>query len=127
MKQEWVNNKVVDCSCFNGYGNITSLAVLSFVELVKYVFTIPGMSLFLSNRICQDHIESFFGQQRQRGRVNENPSTSEFLRNTQALRVIGNTCSNIRGNCRGGVDITEELLDAGPLPKRPRKPKKANV
>ena len=59
--------------------------------------------------------------------MNENPSTSEFIRNTQALRVIGSTCSNIRGNCRGGVDIAEELLEAGPLPKRPRKPKKANV
>ena len=101
--------------------------MLSFVELVKYVFMIPGVSLFLSNRICQDPIESFFGQQRQRGRVNENPSTSEFLRNTQALRVIGNTCSNIRGNCRGGVKINEKLLDAGPLPKRPRNSKNANV
>ena len=113
---------------FIGYANIiTSLAVLSFVELVKYVFTIPGVSLFLSNRICQDPVESFFGQQRQRGRVNENPSTSEFLHNTQALRVISDTCSNIRGNCRRGVEITEELLDAGPLPKRPRKPKNVNV
>ena len=73
------------------------------VELVKYVFTVPGVSLFLSNQICQDPIEGFFGQQRQRGRVNENPCTSEFLCNTQALRVIGNTCSNIWGNCHGGV------------------------
>ena len=109
-------------SCFKGCHH--SLAVLSFVELVKYIFTIPGVSLFLSNRIWQDTIESFFNQQRPRGRVNENP---EFLHDTQALRVIGNTCSNSGENCRRGVNISEELVDAGPLPKRPRKSKKANV
>ena len=111
----------MDCSCFNEYANIiTFLAVLSIVELVKYVFTIPGVSLFLTP------LKAFWSTET-KGRVNENPSTSEFLRNTQALRVIGSTCSNIRGNCCGGVEITEELLDAGPLPKRLRKPKKANV
>ena len=89
--------------------------------LVEYVFTIPGVSVFLSNRLCQDPHEKFFGQQRQRGRVNENPSTTEFLRNTQALRVISNTCSKIRGNCRGSSIISEDLLESGPLPKHARK------
>ena len=93
----------------------------SFVELVEYVFTIPGVSVFLSNRLCQDPLEKFFGQQRQRGRVNENPSTTKFLRNTQALRVISNTCSKIRGNCRGSSIISKDLLESGPLPKRARK------
>ena len=54
--------------------DLYSLAVTSFVELVEYVFTIPGVSVFLSNRLCQDPLEKVFGQQRQRGRVNENPS-----------------------------------------------------
>ena len=94
--------------------DLYSLAVTSFVELVEYVFTIPGVSVFLSNRLCQDPLEKFFGQQRQRGRVNENPSTTEFLRNTQALRVISNTCSKIRGNCRGSSIISEDLLESGP-------------
>jgi len=97
------------------------LAVLSFVELVQYLFTVPDITVFLSNQICQDPL----GQQRQRGRAHENPSTTEFLRNTQALRVISNACSNIRGNCRGGVKISEELSEAGPLPKRSRKSTKS--
>ena len=38
----------------------------------------------LSKHICQDPLKKFFGQQRQRGQVNENPNVAEFLRNTQA-------------------------------------------
>ena len=95
--------------------------VMSFVELVEYLFTnVPGVSVFLSNRLCQDPLENFFGQQRQRGRVHENPSVVEFIRNTQALRVIGTTCSNIRGNCRGGAVVHDVDLSE-PLPKRARK------
>ena len=56
---------------------------------------IPGVTLFLSNAICQDPLEKFFGQQRQRGRTNENPNVFEFIKNTQALRVINSTCSDI--------------------------------
>ena len=93
---------------------------MAFVELVQYLFTVPGVTVFLSNRICQDPLEKFFGQQRQRGRASGNPSTSEFLRNTQALRVVTNTCGTICGNCRGGVGIDGDLLESGPLPKRPR-------
>ena len=94
---------------------------MSFVELVEYLFTaVPGVSVFLSNRLCQDPLENFFGQQRQRGRVHENPSVVEFLRNTQALRVIGTTCSNVRGNCRGGAVVDDAVLSE-PLPKRARK------
>ena len=93
---------------------------MSFVELVEYLFTVPGVTVFLSNRLCQDPLDNFLGQQRQRGRVNENPSVVEFLRNTQALRVIGTTCSNVRGNCRGGA-VVEDAVLSEPLPKRARK------
>ena len=93
------------------------IVVHSFVELVKYIFTIPGVSVFLSNRLCQDPLENFFGIERQRGRVNENPTAKEFLQNTQALKVIQNTCRNIRGNCQR----SEIAYDNSPLPKRSRK------
>ena len=93
---------------------------MAFVELVQYLFKIPGVGVFLNNRICQDPLENFFGRQRQQGRANGNPSSSEFLRNTQALRIISNTCGTIRGNCRGGATIDANILDSSPLPKRPR-------
>ena len=85
--------------------------------LVQFVFTIPDVKAFLSNKLCQDLLEKFFGQQRQRGRVNENPSANDFIKNSQALRVVNGICSNIKGNCCAGN--TEELSsdDMGPLPK----------
>lgn len=72
------------------------------MEIVRYVFTIPGVTIFFSNRLCQDFIENFFGQQRQRGRTHENPNANQFIKNSQALRVINSTCATIRGNCRAG-------------------------
>lgn len=99
-------------------------AVHSFVEMVQYIFTIPGVTVFLSNRICQDPLENFFGCQRQRGRVNENPNAMEFLKNTQALRIINTACNTVRGNCRGtsSKKKSEPLtVDNNPLAKRKRK------
>lgn len=97
-------------------------AVLSFVELVEFIFTIPGVTVFfLSNRICQDPLENFFGQQRQRGRVNENPNVLEFVKNTQALRVVNSSCATARGNCRGKRKRKAPFEVA--LPKREKKKK----
>ena len=76
---------------------VSPCTVRSFVELVKFVFTIPGVTVFLSGRICQDPLEGFLGQQRQRGRVNENPSVQQFVENTRALRVINGACRQVRG------------------------------
>ena len=36
-----------------------------------------ALEVFLSERISQDPLEKFFGCQRQRGRVNENPTVTE--------------------------------------------------
>ena len=55
--------------------------------LVKFMFTIPGVTCLLSENLCQDPLEKFFGCQRQRGGVNANPTAQEFCTNTQALRV----------------------------------------
>lgn len=85
--------------------------------------------MFMTNRLCQDPLEKFFGQQRQRGRVNENPNVSQFLKNTQALRVVNNVCrKTVKGNCRGTSGSgrgRKHMLPANkenmPLPKRKRK------
>lgn len=62
--------------------------------------------MFMTNRLCQDPLEKFFGQQRQKGRVNENPNVSQFLKNNQALRVVNGVCRGTvkAGNCRGSND-----------------------
>ena len=102
------------------------VTVRSFVELVQFIFTMPDVKVFLSNKLCQDPLEKFFGQQRQRGRANENPNAKDFVKNTQALRVVHGVCSNVKGNCR--ASNTEELSsdDTGPLPKRKYRKSKSN-
>ena len=54
--------------------------VNSFVELVEFLLTIAGVKAFLSEKLSQDPLEKFFGCQRQRGRVNENPTATRTLR-----------------------------------------------
>ena len=93
---------------------------MSLIALVEYVFTLPGVKVFLSERICQDPLEKFFGCQRQRGGTNENPNVKEFCQNTQALHIVNSFCKDIaRGNCRGSksstLNIDKENLV---LPKR---------
>ena len=89
-----------------------------------------GVKSFLSNKICQDPVEKFFGCQRQRGRTNDNPTVSEFVKNTQALRVARTLmCDPALGNCRGHkskrpLDMNEE---SKPLPKRRALRKKYSI
>lgn len=98
--------------------------VRSFLELVPFLFTIPGVTCFLSERLSQDPLEKFFGCQRQRGGTSENPSVIEFCKNMQALRVINTACVNVsRGNCRRNAEEVNLEKENQPLPKRHRKRK----
>ena len=73
----------------------------SFLELIRLVFAIPGVKCLLSNRLCQDPLEKYFGMQRQTGNSNENPTAAEFAKNSETLRLVGNMWFDYsRGNCR---------------------------
>lgn len=92
----------------------------SFIEIVQYIFMLPDVESFLSQRLCQDSLEKFFGCQRQRGRVNDNPNVAEFVKNTQAIHVIGSFCQNPKyGNCQGSNSDQSEEVHVS-LPKRRR-------
>ena len=93
---------------------------MSFVQLVQYLFTLPGVKSFLSERISQDPLEKFFGRHRQCGGVNENHNVAQFLKGNQALKVINSidfdiTKGNTRGTNRSSLPGKENLA---PLPKR---------
>ena len=103
--------------------NFLLLTGKSFLELVRYIFKMPDVKSFLSQRICQDPLENFFGQQRQRGGIHDNPNVKEFIHNTQALRVAQKVRIK-RGNCRGSVVEISVKENSKPLPKRARKPAK---
>ena len=99
---------------------VISLLLGSFLDLVPYLFSIPGVKAFLSEELCQDPLEKFFGCQRQRGRVNENPNCQDFCKNTQALRVVNSFVGPVKGNCRGNKTEAKINTDKEnkPLPKR---------
>ena len=50
----------------------------SFVELNKYLLKQDGVRYFLSEKLCQDTLESFFGKKRIRGGYSDNPTVSSF-------------------------------------------------
>ena len=82
-------------------------AVKSLLELIPYLLSIPGVKVFLSERLSQDPLERFFGQ-RQRGGTHENPTVQEFYKNTQALRVINSFCvGTVKRNCRGRLEAQD--------------------
>ena len=90
--------------------------------LIQYLFEVDGVKSFLSEKICQDPLEKFFGRQRQRGAVNENPTVYQFLKNNQALRVVDSIrIETSKGNTRGLSSSSEITVDSGIVPKRKRR------
>ena len=92
-------------SSSNSKCNVCNAAHL-FIELVEYVFTLPDVSVFLSQRISQDPLENFFGCQRQQGGTHENPNVQEFQKNMQVLRVVNSFVKGpMKGNCQGSKEV----------------------
>jgi len=93
--------------------------VKSFVEIVEYLFSVSGVTIFLSGWLSQDSLEKLFGCQRHWGKSNENPNVHDFGKNTQVLRVINTVCKKChRGNCRGSKHSIDWEAESKPLPKR---------
>ena len=82
-----------------------------FVGLVRYLFLMEDVKSFLSQSICKDPLERFFGCRRQRGATHDNPNAQEFMKNTQALRVVNSVArAPLSGNCQGG---NQDEVDKG--------------
>lgn len=79
---------------------------------------------FLSERISQDPLENYFGNQRARGGRNEHPTVQQCLYNAAALRVQKSMALEpVRGNCnrkRRLFHDEQPPIDSTPLPKRKR-------
>ena len=104
-----------------------SCIVSSFLELYSFIFSIPGVTCFLSNRICRDPLEKYFGMQRQSGGTNDNPTVMEFAKNSDTLRLIGNMWfDDSRGNCRKSNTVKQSIEDTKVLPLRKQQRKMAH-
>ena len=99
-----------------------TILVTAFCELVEFIFTkIPGVKYFLSEKLCQDPLESFFGHQRIRGGSNDNPTVASFVQGSVAIRCQRSMLLQpLNGNCTA-LDNPELVVDDTPLKKRPRK------
>ena len=99
------------------------IPVHSFVELAKFLFTLKEGLFILSERLNQDPLESFFGQQRARGGRSDNPNVRTFKYNTQAIRVQRSMVVGDGGNIRKRKEQWTKDLDeiSRPLTKRPRR------
>ena len=90
--------------------------------MTEYLLS-QGEDLFLlSERISQDPLENYFGQQRARGGRNEHPDLQQCLHNAAALRVQKSMALNpVRGNCKRKRCYDEKhVINETPLPKRKR-------
>ena len=86
----------------------------------QYLLGIDGVTFLLSERFTQDPVESFFGQQRQKGGGSENPTVHQFTYNTSSLRVQRSTAPIATSNVRASKyhKDTADVVDDTPLPKR---------
>ena len=73
----------------------TIFVVKSLVELTRYLLSHLGVQYFLSEKLTQDPLESFFGRQRMRGGYNENPNVQSFLYGSNSLRVQGSAALKV--------------------------------
>lgn len=94
----------------------------AFCEMLDLIFTkIPGVKYFLSEKLCQDPLESYFGHQRVHGGSNDNPNVASFLQNSVSIRSQRSVLLQpLRGNCTA-LGNPELVVDEMPLKKRPRK------
>lgn len=75
----------------------------------------------MSEKLCQDPLEGFFGKQRMRGGYSDNPTVHSFLNGTVSLRTQKAVAlAPKRGNCKRKREDLSIAIDLTPLPKRPR-------
>ena len=88
------------------------ITVNSIVQVVQFSLA-EGMKYVLSERFCQDLPEEYFGRQRERGRLNGNPTLQAFGYYNLTLAVKGNEAGRHKAQCSKWYVVSEE-----PLPKR---------
>ena len=97
-----------------------------FVELVRFLFQVPGVKIFFSCTLCQHPLEKLLDANGKEG-THDNPTVKEFQLNTRALRVVNSFYRPVvKGNCRGDMKVIDkENVDTTlDLPRRSTKRKK---
>jgi len=72
---------------------------LSFVELMNYLFTVPGVTYILSETFCQDPHKNFLES---RVCYCDNPKVNSFLKGSVSIRIQGTMAKNLIRECSRG-------------------------
>ena len=91
----------------------------SFVELLKKLLTLNGVSYFLSDKLNQDPLEEHFGRQCACGRASDNPLLEQHSQNEKKTVAKSESIRVMRDNKRGrkGDGKQIDIHDNTPLPK----------
>ena len=92
----------------------------SLIECVKFLLA-EGVEYVLAERICQDVLEEYFGNQRKLGNRNDNPDIHQCGYNANTLGIQRNiSCTS--GNTKGRYDNKRSWEDVSydTIPKRKR-------
>ena len=98
------------------------ITVNSIVQVVQFLLS-EGMEYVLSERFC---LEEYFGRQRERGRLDHNPTLQAFGYNDLSLSVQQNIAPVVKGNVAGrhkGECSKWYVVSEEPLPKRKKSKK----
>ena len=123
LNREGNFDKNARAAMFLSYQTYQGLKITSssLVEIVQYLLN-AGAKYVLTERLCQDALENYFGRQRAIGGRKDNPNLRDFgygdniIRNSVAARSIK---GNVSGNQLGISNIN--IIDSTPLPCRKRK------
>lgn len=97
------------------------ITVNSFIEVVPYLLTEVGVSFINSRDLtCQDDLEQYFEEQRERGKLNNNPSLKQALHNDTKIVKKGEISARLfKGNTKRKQTRPIEI-DETPMPRRPK-------
>ena len=98
------------------------ISIYSLIGVTKFLLA-NGAEYVLTNKLCQDPVEEYFGRQRAIGRRCDNPSMREFGYNDNKLRIQRSILS-LQGNTKGRKKDHNETrwyeVDNNSLPRRKR-------
>ena len=86
--------------------------VKSFVELTRYLLSVPGVEVTLSRQISQDPLEQFFGCQQQQGGFHD---VKSFCKTPRWVLQVVNLVRNCCGYVTDDIDLGSENQ---PFPRR---------
>lgn len=90
--------KVIDSKRKTGFKGI-AMGLQSALDLFKLLISKSHMTFFITYKISQDHLKTFFSAVRSKGGYNDNPTCRQFQAAYKRLLVHNSIVGSVNGNC----------------------------